>query len=286
MRYATLEGVEQERLRLAFLAAFADYQLPPELTSEQFARMLRRTGCRPEVSVGAFDGDELIGFIHNGLRTWQGQLTAYDQGTAVLPSFRKQGVTTALFAALEPILRAAGVRQYLLEVLQSNEPAYSLYLKKGFRVTREFDCCTLAKAELAPDDGRWAVQTVPDVTALDWAACAALWAFSPSWQNSPDSVLATAECHAAATVVVEGALAGYGVIDRASGAVSELAVGPAHRRAGMGRALLLALARETAAEKLGFINVQSKSSGSAFLQALGFTTYVRQYEMMLELQAR
>ena len=283
MRYATLEGVALEAQHRAFLAAFADYALPTDLTEEQFARMLRRTGCRPELSMGAFEGKELVGFIHNGIRLWQGKWTAYDQGTAVLPAFRQRGVTSALFAALIPVLRAAGVRRYLLEVLQQNEAAHSLYRKNGFRVTREFDCCTLVKGDLAMCTGRWAVQIVEDIHRLDWTACAALWDCSPSWQNSPDSVLATAECHTAATVTVDGALAGYGVVDRASGAVSQLAVGPAHRRAGLGRALLAALGRETTAEKQGAINVQSGSSGAAFLQALGFTTYVRQYEMVLEL---
>ncbi len=283
MRIATLEHTSPEAQLHAFLAAFADYPLPPQLTQAEFDQMLRRTGCRAELSVGAFEGDELIGFIHNGIRPWQGVLAAYDQGTAVVPAWRRQGITSALFDGLLPILKTAGVGRYVLEVLQKNKPAYELYLKKGFQVTREFDCLAREKAGLPAANAGWVLTTVEDVTALDWDACAALWDDSPSWQNSPDSVRAIAGCFKAVTATMDGQLAGYGIIDRRTGSIPQLAVAPGCRRAGLGQALLAALASRTESDRLSVINVTAGSSGAAFLRSLEFNLTVGQYEMVREL---
>ncbi len=283
MHIATLEHTTPEAQLQAFLAAFADYPLPPQLTQAEFDQMLRRTGCRAELSVGAFERDELVGFIHNGIRPWQGVLAAYDQGTAVVPAWRRQGVTTALFDALVPRLTAAGVGRYVLEVLRKNQPAYELYLKKGFQVTREFDCFAREKDGLPVAGGGWALAPVEDVTTLDWNACAALWDDSPSWQNSPDSVCAVAGCFTAVTATVGGQLAGYGIIDRHTGSLPQLAVAKDCRRAGLGRVLLAALAERTESDRLSAINVTTGGSGAAFLQAMEFAFTVGQYEMVREL---
>lgn len=37
-------------------------------------------------------------------------------------------------------MQAAGIKQYLLEVLEENSTAFSVYQKQGLAVTRKFDC--------------------------------------------------------------------------------------------------------------------------------------------------
>lgn len=41
--------------------------------------------------MGAFDNEELVGFVLNGFRNWYGKTTVYDTGTGVLPKYRRQG---------------------------------------------------------------------------------------------------------------------------------------------------------------------------------------------------
>jgi ribosomal protein S18 acetylase RimI-like enzyme len=47
-------------------------------------------------------------------------------------------MATEIFLYSIPYLKEVGISQYLLEVLQHNTKAVSLYKKLGFEVTREF----------------------------------------------------------------------------------------------------------------------------------------------------
>ena len=55
--------------------------------------------------VGAFDGAELVGFVH---AVWDGGPHAFLLDTAVLPEYQRQGVGVALVAQLVADVRAAG----------------------------------------------------------------------------------------------------------------------------------------------------------------------------------
>lgn len=65
--------------------------------------------------------------------------TAYDTGTGTLKEYRGTGLGTEIFRHSMPHLRRAGVGQYLLEVLQYNTRAVSVYRNLGFETVREFN---------------------------------------------------------------------------------------------------------------------------------------------------
>ena len=88
----TLGKVPIEDLHATFLEAFSDYLVKIDVPLWKFETMARRRGMVPEMSLGAFAGDRLVGFIFNGVRQWEGRLTAYDTGTGVVPKFRKNGL--------------------------------------------------------------------------------------------------------------------------------------------------------------------------------------------------
>ena len=54
---------------------------------------------------------------------------------AVLPEYRRGGAAEALLDRLFDLLTASGCRKLFLEVAAGNEPAVSLYRKKGFSET-------------------------------------------------------------------------------------------------------------------------------------------------------
>jgi ribosomal protein S18 acetylase RimI-like enzyme len=109
--------------------------------------MLLRRGYNSEFSIGAFDNGELVGFVLNGLRNWDGKLTAYDTGTGVVNNYRKQGITTNIIHNIKGLLKEKGVNQYLLEVIRSNTAAFELYKKQGFEIIRNFECFQLDKSK-------------------------------------------------------------------------------------------------------------------------------------------
>lgn len=81
MDYRFLKSDDFPARHRTHLEAFSDYAVDSRMTKEQLGRMLVHNGVRYDLSAGAFDGDEMVGFTINGLDQWDGVLTAYDSGT-------------------------------------------------------------------------------------------------------------------------------------------------------------------------------------------------------------
>lgn len=134
-----LSDTSIELIHQAFKNAFSDYVEPFTFTKRQLQYMIERRGCNLNLSFGAFDGSNLVGFTLNGIGDWNGKLTAYDTGTGVIKEYRKRGIATQIFDESLPILKANNIKQYLLEVIVSNTSAHDLYKKAGFTVVRNFN---------------------------------------------------------------------------------------------------------------------------------------------------
>jgi ribosomal protein S18 acetylase RimI-like enzyme len=277
----TLDKVPLERLHAAYLRAFSDYSVQVDMPLWRFRAMARRRGFRPELSVGTFAGDELVGFIMNAVRDWQGTRTGYDLCTGVVPEWRKRGVTTTAFPEALRLLRGDGVRQHLLEVIQANAPAVDLYTKQGFERTRSFTCFATAREKMVPSR-KGGVDVAPvDIHSLDWERLRSFWDHEPSWQNSIDSVTAVPETMEAVAARVDGRVVGYGIVERATGDVPQLAVDPGHRGRGVGGAILAALVARTASQRVAVINVDDRDeAGLGFVGRAGLEVLARQYEMV------
>ena len=221
----------------AFSRAFADYEV--QINELQLQTMLTRRGYLPKLSFGAFDGDELVAFTLNGNGLFGGIPTAYDTGTGTLAAYRGQGLATKIFEHSIPYLREAGIRQYLLEVLQHNTKAVSVYRNLGFEVSREFNYFMQANEKVN------AIMTKPShaysIREVDVAACQSASGFCdfyPSWQNSFESIGRAADDFLCFGAFIENRLIGYCIFESASGDVTQLAVAPTYRRKGIGTALL------------------------------------------------
>jgi ribosomal protein S18 acetylase RimI-like enzyme len=249
------------KLYEAFREAFSDYVVPFAPTREQLLEMLTRRGWKPELSVGVFDGDRMVGFTANGFDG----TTAYDSGTGVVPSHRRRGLSRAMFGYLEPVLRNAGATRYLLEVIETNTAAEALYRGLGFQETRRFDCYVYEPRPHALQFGFTSANK-------EW------WDVEAPWQNSNDSLARARDPH-----VVIGDERGYAVVFPGNGDLAQLAVAPKHRRRGVGRQLLDA-AGAIAGKPLRILNVDERDQGiAAFFAAIGARRIVRQIEMVLAL---
>jgi len=277
----TLDTVPIERLHECFVRAFSDYSVRMDMPIGRLRAMARRRGLRPELSVGAFAGGELVGFVLSALRDWQGVWTGYDTGTGVVPEWRKRGVTTAAFVEAMRLLRGVGVRQYLLEVIQSNAPAVDLYTKQGFERTRSFTCFATTKEKIKPArTGGIDIESVA-LQSLDWIHLKSFWDHEPSWQNSIDSITAVPEAMEAVAARAGGRVVGYGIVERATGDVPQLAVDPGHRGRGVGGAILAALVERTDSQRVAVINVDDRDvAGVGFLGRAGLEVMATQYEMV------
>lgn len=254
-----LKASDFDAVHPAFLEAFSDYVVKLAPTAEQLRELLTRRAWVPELSVGAYDGDSLVAFTLNGFDGNRG----YDSGTGVVPSHRRLGLARQTMEWSIARLHEAGATGYVLEVIESNAPAVALYHACGFEVVRRMQCWSFP---------RWQPAAPPGVGTIEprW------WDVEPSWQNSTASILRARDPH-----LILGNDAGYAVVFPYTGDLAQLAVAPAARRRGRGRALLNAAA--TAAGKpLRILNVDSRDEGiAAFFEACGAEKLVTQLEMVI-----
>lgn len=264
----------------AFSRAFADYEV--QINELQLQTMLTRRGYLPKLSFGAFDGDELVAFTLNGIGLFGGIPTAYDTGTGTLATYRGQGLVTKIFEHSIPYLCETGIRQYLLEVLQHNTKAVSIYRNLGFEVSREFNYFMQANEKVN------GVMIKPphscSIQEVDVAACQSALGFCdfhPSWQNSFESIGRAADDFLCFGAFVENRLMGYCIFEPTSGDVTQLVVAPTHRRKGIGTALLQEALSRNKYAMVKVINADTARTGmTAFLKARNIELKGQQFEMI------
>ncbi len=83
-------------------------------------------------SLGAYDGDRLVGLALAEPRAWNRSVWVWE--LAVARPFRRRGIATALIHELSRRAAAEGYRVIVCETQSSNVPAIDFYLRTGFRV--------------------------------------------------------------------------------------------------------------------------------------------------------
>ncbi|SCW86631.1 Ribosomal protein S18 acetylase RimI [Paenibacillus tianmuensis] len=114
---------------------FEDYYVQIVMTVDAFLARMVAEGLSPDYSFVAFDGDEPVGIILNGIRTISSAKTAWNGGTAVAASHRRHGVARQLLEASIQLYREEGVSRATLEAFKQNEKAIALYQQMGYEVT-------------------------------------------------------------------------------------------------------------------------------------------------------
>lgn len=284
IQYQTLEKIPVEELYQTFLEAFSDYAMQFQLSLEDYKNMLKRRGFNSDVSVGAFHDDKLVGFVLNGLRKVDGQLTAYDVMTGIVPSSRKQGLSKELFCFALKTFDGADVKQYILEVLQENKTAFNIYQKQGFKIARSFDVFKLEQPIDCTQSNSCKIEFVSEFSEEQWTLLQTFWEAPPSWQNAIQSIKNIPEAFSYALATIEGKIVGYGIVDKKTGDVPQFAVHATYRNQGFEQQLFSALLDKTKSSVLSLVNVDTQmKSFIELLQDMGFKSTTSQYEMIKEL---
>jgi ribosomal protein S18 acetylase RimI-like enzyme len=287
--YRSLIDTPIEHIHKAFLLGFSDYFVPMQVSLDDFKTMHAIRGVDYSLSIGAFDGDDLVGFTTNGIGIWRGLPTAYDAATAVAQKYRGRGISREMFRVMEQTLVAEGYRRYLLEVITTNAPAIALYERLGFKTMRTLSCLRVSsEALLTHARDAFDVREAP---VSEWQTLRSALesdssrSFLPAWQNSWDAVQRYPDKFRVIAVRDDHQLLGYGVFSFGKGSIHQVWVAPRHRRRGVGRAILRRIAEAAApTPTLVWANVDASSTETmAFLATFGFEEFVAQYEMEREL---
>lgn len=265
----------------AFIEAFSDYVIPFALTETQFRNHLNSTAVDLARTVGCFETGCLVGFSLNGFGLWEGKQTVYDAGTGVIPAFRRQGVSQAMFEMMLPVFKENGVQQFLLEVITTNKGAISLYQNLDFQTARDLALLQLDGRISTPSETPQNVE-IREINEPDWSLFTTFWDEKPAWQNSPDAVMRNRVMKRIFAAILDGRCVGYIVFSSKYGRIAQLAVDKNHRNLGIGTALLLAVQAEIAAGfSMQVINIdKSLTSAMTFFKNRGFFERLSQYEMI------
>lgn len=187
MEIKSLAATSFDTIFKAFTLAFADYEM--QLNKRELHTMIHRRGFNPALSFAAFEGEEMVAFTLNGIGNFEGVPTAYDTETGTLKEYRGQGLATQVFEYSIPYLRKAGIKQYLLEVLQHNTKAISVYRNLGFQVTREFNYFRQKTEDVHHEiTSLNPLYTIKPIGMEQYSVISGFWDFYPSWQNSFESI--------------------------------------------------------------------------------------------------
>lgn len=283
LRLAPLSPDCLEQVHGAFLEAFSDYQVDVGyMTVRVLGNRAIKNGISWEDSVGAYEGAGLVAFTLVGIGDREGERTAFDIATGIVPRWRGRGLAGRLFDFTLEGLRKGGASRFILEVIRSNEAAIRAYEKAGFRKERRFDCylreagppsragCPPEDLEIRPADRELPKKLREE---MDWL---------PSWENSLDAIRRVPDDLRVYGAWMEGSAAGQITWHPGTDWVMSLVVRRDLRRRGIATALLERVIRESAerARPLKAVNVleEDRATGRT-LERAGFSVYTRQYEM-------
>lgn len=266
-----------------FNQAFADYEM--QLNSEQLQSMIKRRGFNPELSFAAFEGNDIVAFTFNGIGKFNGIPTAYDTGTGTLKDYRGKGLATKIFEYSIPYLKEMNIKQYLLEVLQHNIKAVSVYRNLGFEVTREFNYFMQKNAEIYNEtkntDTSYSIKQI-DIEKFN--SIPDFWDFYPSWQNSFESIKRASKDFISFGVFTGEQLIGYCVFEPASGDITQIAVDKQNRRKGIATLLFNEVIKLNKNDTIKIVNTDiSCTSITGFLKTKNIDIKGKQFEMMKEI---
>ena len=263
----------------AFQKAFCDYAV--SFGRRQIESMLTRRGYCRSLSFAAFDGDEIVAFILNGRGVYDGKESCYDCGTGTLPSYRGSGLAGRLFKESLPVLRQAGIVDYILEVLTDNVPAIALYRNAGFEVMADYRCYRQEAGRLVFDRPlKLDNISIRHIGYENLDRMSGFCDFVPSWQNSLESIRRAQPELIAMAAFIDDKAVGYSVCDPETGDITQIAVDRPYRRKGVATALLSEAVKASATASVKVLNVDARClSMDGFLRSVNFEAGLSQYAM-------
>ncbi|MBE9488365.1 MAG: GNAT family N-acetyltransferase [Bacteroidetes bacterium] len=279
MEIKSLAKIEKSTIYKAFNQAFEDYDV--HINELELQKMLSRRGFNSELSFAIFEKNKIIAFTLNGIGIFNGKKTAYDTGTGTLKKYRGKGLATKIFNYSIPYLKEKEVKQYLLEVLQHNEKAVSIYKKLDFTKSREFNYFIQKNINISIDITNPNLFNIKHLNNNDLKLVHNFWDFNPSWQNNFEAIYKNPKDFIFLGAFINDKLKGYIIFEPLSGDISQLAVEKHHRRKGIASLLIKEVLKINENKEIKIINAETTcDSITNFLKSKNILLTGKQFEMI------
>lgn len=278
LKYLQKENLKE--MHEAFLHAFSDYQIPFDLSFAEFnKKFVEKLNMDFSVSPAVLSDDKIVAFIFTSLNYYDGQLTAYNGGTGVIPSHRGTGLVKQMYNYLLPKLQEKKVTQCTLEVLTQNERAIRSYESCGFRKSRYYHCFKLVgRKTFTQFNYPWGIRVS---LFPDWKTYTKFFNFLPSFLDTPSMIDHNLPNERIIEAVLDGEVVGYAIFQPFQGRISHIGVKSSWRRKGIGASLLNYIYDDSANKNLSMINVNKEATEiKEFLHRMGFENQFDQWEMV------
>ncbi len=278
MEIKSLSKIPFSEVLDAFQNAFQDYAVT--FDRDAVKAMFERRGFCPDLSFGMFDNGRIVSFLLNGTGMYCGMMTCYDCGTGTLPEYRGKHLVSELIVAAAGELKRAGIKRYILEVIESNSSALTAYQREGFEIASRYLCFNQEIASLhVASDIKLDIE-VKDIDVDGIRDLAHFQDFSPSWQNDIESLRRGRAGVIMKAAMYENRWVGYCAADPVTGDIAQIAVDRNFRRRGVATYLLREILKHVTSSTVKVLNVDSEcKSLPAFLAALNFRPGLSQFLM-------
>ncbi|AXG68922.1 acetyltransferase (GNAT) family protein [Kordia sp. SMS9] len=142
MEVKSLEHTPIQTILETLNYAFSDYLIPINFTEAYVNERWTASGVDYRLSFGVFDQGKLVGFIIHAINKYDGIKVAYNASTGIIPTHRRKGLLTQLYAKAISALQENGIQKSTLECITKNERAILAYQKVGFKIDRQYHLYT------------------------------------------------------------------------------------------------------------------------------------------------
>lgn len=281
IRYKKLQNTDFQQLYYTYMEAFEDYPINMQIPLADFKRRIYdRLAIDYGISVGAFHGEKLVGFILHTQNHFRGKKYAYNGGTGVIPSYRGMGLVAEMYEEIIPKIAANNITQLILEVLEGNTKAINSYEKVGFQKTRKMKSYLLSQMSFTPNpDFELLVASKPDFSSFTEEPDLVVDFMSTFGQLQRNQ---RNESMISAYAKDQRKSLGYIVFQPKNGRISRFYVNEKYRRIGVGRSLIHGVWYYSQKKQLSVINIDEQNlPAHRFLLACGFENQFDQFEMTL-----
>lgn len=269
-----LRDVSMQDLCTCFNLAFSDYFVKFQVDETYLTNRFKAASVQYQLSYGVKHQNQLVAFIVHGINDWKGNKTAFNAGTGVIPPHRGNGLVTLMYQQAIKELKANGVHQSCLEVIQENEKAIHLYQKAGFQIDRGLHCYN-GQLQLEKKFN-WEVKE-EHYDYLDIPYLQSFEGIRPAWEMNWNAIKHKKDVLTFSTIIINQKVQAY-LAYEANGSIMQFAVQPAYKSKGLGYTLFQNLS--TKVDKIKVNNVDTNdTSTNKFLNSIGLQNVINQFEM-------